>query len=292
MKLSVLSRIRKALGMSRHAMSRSAKLASTGGVPFPPDKLSPHGLVLCEDVSDATWVEESLSDFENLRSLLPGGFEAYARVFHPAYLEDREGQPVRWSTVASWTGRTVHPLMQFERVAGLSEDSMYPDPPWGSHPELGSIPESECRTLLNVFKGFTSTPGNCFFCLWDGYSVVSFGSGYSFIDNCKYNTNSRVRGPGREYVLFRGPLHSIMAFLEEDEPFWGQSPNIWWPEDRAWCVATDIDLFDTYVGGSQECIEAVLSNPSLEALPTNLDAILHIGGDTINPPNKSKGKSR
>jgi len=60
-----------------------------------------------------------------------------------------------------------------------------------------------------------------------------------------------------------------MAFLHID---WGDSPNIWWPEDRAWCVATDIDLYDTYVGGSQECIEAVLGNLELEALPTTLDA--------------------
>jgi hypothetical protein len=36
-------------------------------------------------------------------------------------------------------------------------------------------------------------------------------------------------------------------------------------------VATDIDLYDTYVGGSQECIEAVLNNPDLEALPTTMD---------------------
>ncbi|MDD9995447.1 MAG: hypothetical protein OXS35_06855, partial [Dehalococcoidia bacterium] len=36
-----------------------------------------------------------------------------------AYLDGDEERPVRWSTVASWTGRTVHPLMQFERIAGL-----------------------------------------------------------------------------------------------------------------------------------------------------------------------------
>ena len=81
-----------------------------------------------------------------LRSLLPDGFAAYARIFHPAYLNKDEERPVRWSTVASWTGRTAHPLMQFERIASLSEDpnAMYKDPPWGSHPRIGSIPEREC----------------------------------------------------------------------------------------------------------------------------------------------------
>ncbi len=174
---------------------------------------------------------------------------------------------------------------------------MYPDPPWGSHPQFGSIPESECRTLVEVLRGFTSTAGNCFFCLWDGYRYVYLSAGCSnegsrSFDPRIYKADSRVRAPGRDYLLFRGPLDKIMAFLAGDEPFWGNSPNIWWPEDRAWCVATDIDLFDTYIGGSQECIEAVLSNPDLEVLRTTLDAIVHLGGDTINAPDERRGRSQ
>ena len=47
-------------------------------------------------------------------------------------------------------------------------------------------------------------------------------------------------------------------------------------------MATDIDLYDTYVGGSGECLQAVLEHPDLEALPTSLDARLDVGGDTVN----------
>ena len=63
------------------------------------------------------------------------------------------------------------------------------------------------------------------------------------------------------------------------------------PEDRAWCVATDIDLFDTYVGGSRECIEAILNNPELEALPTILDARVDLYGDTVNGADAPGGGS-
>ena len=98
-----------------------------------------------------------------------------------------------------------------------------------------------------------------------------------------------MRAPGRDYLLFRDPIVSIIAFLAGDEAFWGKSPNLWWPEDRAWCVATDIDLYDTYVGGSLECIEAIMSNPDLEALPTTLDARLDLFGDTINAPDMAGG---
>ena len=259
----------------REGMSSMAMLGPGGGVPVRQDKLAPDGVEYLEDVSGARWVEESLAEFGKLRSLLPAGFPAYARVFHPAYLDGRPEQPVRWSTVASWTGRTVHPLMQFERIAVLNEDKMHPDPPWGSHPEYGSLPEAECRTLVNALRDFTSTPGQCWFCLWEGYGNI---------DTRLYKPASRVRAPGRDYLLFRGPLDAVTSFVVGEFPFWGDSPNIWWPEDRSWCVATDIDLFDTFIGGSKECIEAVLTTPDLEALPTTIDAVLHIGGDTINAP--------
>ena len=261
-------------------------ISPDGAVPIKQTQLAPDGLEWSEDVSHGRWVEESLSNFGTLRSLLPGGFSDYARIFHPAYLGEKE-QPVRWSTVASWTGRTVHPLMQFRRIAGLNEDPgvMYEDPPWGSHPEVGSIPEAECRTLVEVLRDFSSTPEECYFCLWEGYGNI---------DTRLYKARSRIEAPGRDYLLFRGPIDAVMAFLRRDGPFlgfWGHSPNIWWPEDRAWCVATDIDLYDTYVGGSRECIEAILSNPDLEALPTNLDARLDLRSDTINAPKSPKGGS-
>ena len=202
--LCELSRIRKMLGTRHEPMSSLAMLSTGGGIPVRQTKLAPDGLEFSEDVSESKWVEESLSDFGTLRSLIPHGFSAYARVFHPAYMDGREDRPVRWSKVASWTGRTVHPLMQFERIAVLSEGPsvMYEDPPWGSHPQIGSIPEVECRTLVEVLRGFTSTPGSCYFCLWEGYGNI---------DKRLYRADSRVRAPGRDYLLFRGPIDAIMA---------------------------------------------------------------------------------
>ena len=256
-----------------------AVLSTGGGVPVRQTKLAPDGVEFCEDVSDARWVEESLSDFGTLRSMLPGGFPAYARIFHPAYLNGDEDQPVRWATVASWTGRAAHPLMQFERVAGLPEDPMYPDPPWGSHPQIGSLPEAELRALVEVLRRFTTTPDDCRFCLWEGYGNI---------DKRLYSA-ARVKAPARDYLLFRGPIDAALTFTVGEFPFWGDSPNIWWPEDRAWCVATDIDLFDTYVAGSRECIDAVLNAPRLEALPTSRDARVSLDADTINAPVEPKG---
>ena len=49
-------------------------------------------------------------------------------------------------------------------------------------------------------------------------------------------------------------------------------------------MATDVDLYDNHVGGSIECVEAVLGDPDPEALPMTLDARLDTGADTTNAP--------
>jgi hypothetical protein len=42
-----------------------------------------------------------------------------------------------------------------------------------------------------------------------------------------------------------------------------QSRNLWWPDDRAWCVAAEIDLNTTYIGSSDACREEILAVPQL-----------------------------
>ncbi len=64
--------------------------------------------------------------------------------------------------------------------------------------------------------------------------------------------------------------------------FLSQPPNIWWPADRAWFVATTIDLDSTYIGASQECIDALLGHPALEVVPAEYLASMAITADTIN----------
>lgn len=58
--------------------------------------------------------------------------------------------------------------------------------------------------------------------------------------------------------------------------------NLWWPEDRSWCVATEIDFGWTYVGGSQALIDAVVTCVDLEALPARVTDAVTFAGDTVN----------
>ena len=238
----------------------------------------PDGLAVMNTVRPAEWVKEVLWGYDREKGVLAGeivpeGFDAYARVFHPAERQwpDRSWEKVRWSDVAEWNGKTVHPQMQFHRIANLAEPPRYPDPEWGQAPFMGDLPEDERRSLVSILRGFTSTPERCYFCIWEGYGRLE---GWSW----RWTPKLKVPDFGREYFLLRGPLDAVTSFYSQ----WGQSPNIWWPEDRAWCVATEIDFMWTFVGGSQACIEQVVSHADLEALPITLDARVDALGDAIN----------
>jgi hypothetical protein len=61
-----------------------------------------------------------------------------------------------------------------------------------------------------------------------------------------------------------------------------QSPNVWWPADRSWIVATEIDFCGTDVAGDRATIDAVLSDPDLEALESQTDHGITFDSDTID----------
>ena len=231
----------------------------------------PPGVELVRDMAAARWLEESVSrhPFPSVGHLVPDLFQAYARVLHPA-LSGLYEEPIRWSAVAAKTGRVVHPLMQFERIAGLPDDPNA-QPWWGARPRAGHGPLTE---IAQALRRFTADPAaNCWIALWEGFG------GLDMVE--ELDDAPKVTIPQRAYYLFRGPLEAVPALAKAGPPW--EAPNLWWPGDRAWCVATDIDLDSTYVGGTRECIDALLSDPALEVLPSRIDDRIDVGADEINP---------
>ena len=141
--------------------------------------------------------------------------------------------------------------------------------------------------LLPLLAQFTGTPEQCYFGVWEGYGqysggttlLTSDGSGRPQPPPRDVRKAQRIRGCGRSYLLYTGELRDISGFYTN---FLSEPPNIWWPDDRAWFVATDIDLDSTYVGAIQECIEALLCHPTLEAVPADYRASVAMAADTIN----------
>ena len=89
----------------------------------------------------------------------------------------------------------------------------------------------------------------------------------------------RLRLPNRDYLLFSGPLRAGAGL---GDPRWRQSPNLCWPADRSWCVATEIDFDSTLVGGPVELVHDVLAHPELEAWPVDPGDSLAWDADLVN----------
>ena len=94
----------------------------------------------------------------------------------------------------------------------------------------------------------------------------------------------RVRLPDRDYLLFAGQLAAApqLGWTDPYGVFFPQSPNLLWPTDHAWCVASEIDLFCTLVGGSDDLAEALIADPRLDTWPVQPDDPIAFDSDQIN----------
>ena len=258
------------------------------------------------DVSPAGWIVDSVRPFgSGVQSLVPIGFEAYARVFHPARLA--EAAVVRWASVAAAYGREFHPLAQFGALIGTADYHPVSEHPevWDEPPTAGSLDLDVARRLAGVLARHTTTAEKCWFAVWDGFGQLPLSW---------TSRPGRVRMPQRGMHLFRGPIGDIANSFDDpggpdDVPRQGrssirvamlgdapietahagvipeqyQSASLWWPDDRSWCVATDVDLVSSYLAGSRACVDELIADPDLEVLEVPGDSAVDWRSDTINP---------
>jgi hypothetical protein len=264
---------------------------------FPP----PAPFVVATDVEATGWIDEALQPPGGLPrgalvgGFVPSGFEAYARVFHPArrFLGQSMEQSVvlRWAEIAAACGKTVHPEMQIEAIIDHADALGSPWKEISPGGEYWSGPHErleahEALALLSILIPFTVTPDDAWFMLWDGYGdlgpdIDEVPRGMIHPDRSGARLPRKLSGRTRalrHYLVFRGPLDGLAEWFR-----WRDGgPNYWWPGDRSWIVATEIDGFSTYVGASRRCIEGILASPLLEALPSALDHRFDFEGDSIN----------
>lgn len=60
------------------------------------------------------------------------------------------------------------------------------------------------------------------------------------------------RYPNSSYptaYLLNGPLSALVGLRYPDVDDW-KNPDLFWPDDRSWFAATDVDFWSLYVGGT------------------------------------------
>ena len=239
------------------------------------------------EVAEADWIADRLSPFDDyvVTSVVPGGFEAYARVLHPAEAPRHgHGHLVRWREVAAWSGMQLGPDSQFHYIA-LPPTRPTLEAPWrGQGPGTGSLLPADAEDLAAILRDWTTTPDHCWFCLWAGYgwsharlATSTDDPGLLMPDPIPESAREglQVHLPARDYLLYTGPVEAATATvaLANSE----QTANLWWPSDRAWCVASEIDLAWTYVGGQAAMVDRLLTAEQIEAVAANpTDHFTHV----------------
>ena len=259
---------------------------------------------------EAEWLSKALSEGEwgHVSGIVPSGFQSYVAVRHPAWRCDcteqnlsvlrsgRElGRPVRWAEVAESDLPVVYGhVLYAKRGITRGRNTQYrrlrdgdwvvdelpgaellpllrPGDAWITGPREGSLEPDLARTLQSVLARATEESAPCWFGIWDGFGHLTEAQ----------RTAPAIEAPGRRWHLFRAPLdHLERSFTDTFEH---QTANLAWPENRSWCLATEIDAEVTYVGGSKELISAILEAPDLEAVPARLDERLAGLRDVLAP---------
>jgi hypothetical protein len=183
-------------------------------------------LAPCTDLSAADWITTSDRPWDQLIEFGPAGFPAYARlrfIPDPAY-------------------------------AGQSENDVEID-------EGAPSETDQLRMALEVLARRTTTPDDCYFCLWEGWGLEGIGAPAS--------RRSLVVVPHRAYLLFHGSVTDLgergSATRWPGQPKLGWSdPAFIWPADHAWCVANDVDPHWAGIGAPASAIEQLIADPRLD----------------------------
>ena len=115
----------------------------------------------------------------------------------------------------------------------------------------GEAPVDAVRTALAALGSYTATPSKAYAAIWEGWTSMA-----------PPPQAPRVEIPNRAMLLFTGPVEALrdapaVAWYGSAAGIY-QDPHLVWPEDRAWCLACEVDEeIEFTVGCSGEASQAL-----------------------------------
>ncbi|TCK64486.1 hypothetical protein [Curtobacterium sp. PhB136] len=210
----------------------------------------------------------------------------------------------RWSDVAARTGATVRADVPWRTVSGRDDETeLRFDDGWRvGLPEEGWFDPRHLAALTELLTRATTTPLDLVMALWDGWGDLNGSSTLvvGWQDSATLTATERseldeyathaaaehrraqdalvasLAGPRLE-LPFREYLLLAVTLPELADPTWmadarvgtyldfGHTPQLLWPEDHAWVVATEVDADSTLVAGPRGLIADVLADDRFEA---------------------------
>lgn len=290
---------------------------------------------LLTDVDCGAWLLDRVGHWARVGGVAGTGFEAYARILHPvpASREDLsvadewgmhpllEEARWPWTRVAQRQGLTMHPLVQWNRLADIHDGVRFEDGWRVGQTQDGYLDLELLAGLTEHLAHATATPEDLVAGIWNGWGQLT-GHGWSvYIEEGRglrarlarrmlrkeaaarqrVSVAPEVRAaaaggpwlewPEREMVLFAtstaelaDPTWAEHAGIGVQPGFGELGPQLLWPADRTWVVASEIDWDSSIVAGSQGLVDAVLADERFETFEVGEDDDLTYEGDPINPP--------
>jgi hypothetical protein len=115
--------------------------------------------------------------------------------------------------------------------------------------------------LVDVLSRTTTTPEDIFVAVWEGWGDVPPE---------RFPGAARLPTLNRGHFLLRGPLTGVLDSISASGSD-GPVSGLWWPADRAWFVATEIDFEWTFVAGATSLVDQLIADDRLEVVPTTFD---------------------
>ncbi|ALO66274.1 hypothetical protein AS189_06960 [Arthrobacter alpinus] len=250
--------------------------------------------------AEGQWIADALEQYltkerweqwiGTVAATIPDSYEAYARIFHRMNQGDESER--RWADIAQAKRTQVHPEAQFHLLAKaeLYQDAIIDGADGVEYwrPDLGALDAGQLTALAAVLGAHSGSSSigedqDIFQAVWDGWGGFDPGSGSIPAVSGEPLT---VAGGLRKYWVFRGSIAELARppWFDDGLGLNTQSPNLVWPADRSWCLATEIDFDSTLVGGTAELIAAVVHSSDLEALEVTPATNLSSEGDKLNGP--------
>jgi len=229
--------------------------------------------------------------------VLPKGYAAYCKIFHPIYVDsaikDRglswNQAPEAQSRLDAMSAEIRSVLANGVFVRGSSDQSVSGEGvTWRElarqlklvyHPALSeaalrrafAMEGSWPRYLLGPYEG-TLDVQTC-------EALVDILGPFTGATECFFRYSDFWK-PGEPY-LYSGRLDELPALVEAQD---GWSPEYWWLSNQAWCVCTDWDLLFTLVAGPESLIRPCQENCALECIQVEIQTRIDNLSDEVNTP--------
>jgi hypothetical protein len=220
----------------------------------------------------ASWIKASLPRGLGpvVTEQVPSCYSSFVRIFHPAF--DQQGHLIRWSRVAAEYGKVVHPEMQWNSISTDARSGGCSGLRWdGAKPSIAGMSFSLWASVSRILMQNTLSVDTFYY----GLSTIHSDVADSFQDAVPFVFGDRA------FVICRLSRTELECEADREKASL-LPPNILWPADKSWYLASEYDFDSTLIGGSEAIVRSMMSNAALEALEIGPEASLAADADRLN----------